>query len=132
MHVQIDRSTIDPNELYYEDPKSMLKLFLRNNEAEMKVSFTGSKGSISSQIEVYGLKGPLFASGKGKTNALAEKDACLEACAKLDRLGILQNTTEAESESFRKMQELLKENEDDGYLDRTCKLDCLYSKETKD
>jgi hypothetical protein len=72
-------------------------------------------------LEIVGLQGAFHAKGRGKKSSSAEKDACLEACYKLERLGILYSTDVGESyrQRNKRLVELVGDNEEDDYLDLT-------------
>ncbi|KAI8895207.1 hypothetical protein BC833DRAFT_602094 [Globomyces pollinis-pini] len=127
----IERSNINQSEYYFQDPKKALKIFLENNGAEMTVAYSQATGLdddedvILAKLEIDGLQGPFMATGKGKKKAKAERDACLEACAKLDKLGILRGTKqtyESTKDREKRLNEIFgDDDEPDSYLDRTQK-----------
>ena len=81
----------------------------------------GPRGEFTATLEITGLQGPLIATGKGKKKPAAEKDACLEACYKLDKLGILRLAQGSLAERSKRLRKELLQDEEDGnnYLDRT-------------
>ncbi|KAJ3324311.1 Kanadaptin [Boothiomyces sp. JEL0866] len=123
----IDRSLIDDNAYYYKDPKKSLKVFLDNNDAEMEITYIEDEEDDEpmkyiAKLEITGLQGPFEASGRGKKKGSAERDACLEACAKLDRMGILKEKAVVESaaEKIKRLKEVYGDDEEDEDLyDRT-------------
>ncbi|KAJ3314592.1 Kanadaptin [Boothiomyces sp. JEL0838] len=123
----IDRSLIDDNAYYYKDPKKSLKVFLDNNDAEMEITFTEDDDDEEplkyiAKLEITGLQGPFEASGRGKKKVSAERDACLEACAKLDRMGILKVKAvhETAAEKIKRLNKVYGDDEEDEDLyDRT-------------
>ena len=64
--------------------------------------------------------GQLSAFGHGTRKTFAEKDACLEACFKLDKLGILRsNSFESAKNRKKRLAEMYGEDEEDDFYDRT-------------
>jgi hypothetical protein len=116
----IDRSLISPEQAYCSDPKKALALFVENNGAESSTSYPKEEGGmVTARIEITGLQGPLFATGMGRRKGQAEKDACLEACYKLDLLGILYEQRGSATDRVKRLREEIEEDEQDNYLDKT-------------
>jgi pSer/pThr/pTyr-binding forkhead associated (FHA) protein len=91
----IDRSTIPNDAFYLKDPRSVLKSWLegRGEELAIRTSHEDDDQVISKIIlPVTTIKGDLIAIGFGRNKKKAERDACLEACAKLDKLEILRGS----------------------------------------
>ncbi|KAJ3272545.1 Esa1p-associated factor [Terramyces sp. JEL0728] len=122
----IDRSLIDDNAYYYKDPKKALKVFLEDNDAEMEITCVEDDEDepmkFIAKLEITGLQGPFEASGRGKKKGSAERDACLEACAKLDRMKILKvkSLVESASEKIKRLKQIYGDDEEDeGLYDKT-------------
>ncbi|KAJ3301121.1 Kanadaptin [Kappamyces sp. JEL0829] len=120
----VDRSLIPHDAPYVADPKKALSLFMENNGAESQISYTevpnpGGPPQVTAKLEITGLQGPLAASGTGKRKGQAEKDACLEACYKLELLGILYDQRGSASDRLKRMRQDIEEDEEDNYLDKT-------------
>jgi hypothetical protein len=123
--VDIDRTVIDETKYYFADPRKVLDEFVSRNEVEKSISYKQIGGKYSefiATLEINGLQGPFNATGKGKKKQLAERDACLEACYKLDKLEILESDSAGQSyqQRSKRLLELIGDDEDDNsYLDRT-------------
>jgi pSer/pThr/pTyr-binding forkhead associated (FHA) protein len=121
----VDRSTIDPNEYYLKDPKKALELWFSNRgeDLEIKVQEDDDKNSVSyiSRIElpIETGSGQLVAIGTGTSKKKSERDACIEACAKLDKLEILRSSDSQRKKYQKRMRELYADDEVDDFYDRT-------------
>lgn len=124
----VDRSTIPSDAPYLSDPKQALTVWLRKENEKMNIKFSedddGDKISYIARIElpIETGQGPLLAIGFGSKKGKAERDACLEACSKLDKLGVLSEN-QAEKQLIQKRLNEIKEEAElnDEYLDRTVK-----------
>ena len=119
----VDRTAISDQNLYFEDPKKALAFFIENNGAESQISYTHSVSNgpreYVAKLEITGLRGPLTAVGKGKKKGNAEKDACLEACYKLEKLGILYLNEGSQADRTKRLRDEYLKEERDNYLDKT-------------
>lgn len=86
----VDRSLIPTDASYVQDPKKVLLKFIESNGCDLQTSYQGEKKVVECHLSITGLDGPVLAKGSGKKKPAAEKDACLEMCFKLEKLGILE------------------------------------------
>jgi hypothetical protein len=120
----IDRKEIDTGASYFEDPKRALEKFVEENDCELSISCkqaNGSSGEYNCSLEINGLQGPFSAKGSGKKANQAERDACVEACYKLEQLGILHmsNIGESYQQRRKRLLEFVGNDDDDDFLDLT-------------
>ncbi len=119
----IDRSLIKPSAFYYNDPKKALEQFVENNQVEYTISCTKQSTNITEffcTLEIIGLRNPFVAHGSGKKKGIAENDAFLEACFKLEQIGILESTDAGYSYSHRRKRILeYMKDEDENFVDLT-------------
>jgi pSer/pThr/pTyr-binding forkhead associated (FHA) protein len=115
----LDRKTLTKQEPYHQDPKHYISNFVSNNKVELVIEYTG-KNIIECLLEINGLIGVFECKGKGKSKAIAEKDACMEACWKLSQMDILESTDQGMSDVQQRKRLLDKLGDDDqGFFDRT-------------
>ena len=114
----LDRGEIGQDHDYCKDPKKYMLGFCENYKASLKLN-TRKEKDFKCELIVEGLKGPFQAQGTGITKILAEKDACLEACAKLDLMDILRDDEGNLNSTVRDLIAQDAEHEQDDYYDRT-------------
>ncbi|ORX87433.1 hypothetical protein K493DRAFT_359887 [Basidiobolus meristosporus CBS 931.73] len=116
----------DENIFYRKDPKKALKNFLENQGEEMEFEVE-EEGTGEERMYLVRVKLPLFETdtygiGQDSKRKDAEKLAALDACIRLDRMGILRNSNESElAKRKNHMKELLgdDDSDDDSFFDRT-------------
>ncbi|KAL2917345.1 hypothetical protein HK105_203009 [Polyrhizophydium stewartii] len=124
----IDIASIDPNAFYFADPRKALRVWFESRGDEMAFQYEeegpGAMRTYTARIElpVETGMGTLSATGRAGRKRDAERNACLEACAKLDKLGVLRGSgAEAAERQKKRMRELYGEDDDDQdtFYDRT-------------
>ncbi|KAI8904741.1 SMAD/FHA domain-containing protein [Gorgonomyces haynaldii] len=115
----IDRSEIPEDASYLQDPKKQLKQWIQNRGEEYEPQFVEKDGDCICRIElpVKTERGKLMAIGHGQNKKKAEKDACLEGCAKLDRMGVLDGGKRWRELQKRRLEDL--EDDEDDFYDLT-------------
>ena len=116
----IDRKQIGHDHDYCQDPRRYLLAFCDKHDAILKFNTLAvNNKEYKCELHIEGLKGPFASLGKGSSKVLAENDACLEACTKLDLMDILRDEHGNLSTYLR--EKLYQEQLDleDEYYDRT-------------
>lgn len=122
----VDRTSINSDAFYMKEPKKILTTWLesRGTELEIKLIINDENDNssfiarISLPIETG--SGQLVAMGHGETKKKAERDACIEACAKLDKLRVLRGSGSQDSKERKRIKKLHTELDGaDDFFDRT-------------
>eukprot|EP00842_Homolaphlyctis_polyrhiza_P000349 jgi/Hompol1/1314/HPOL_005555-RA len=124
----INRSEIDSEAYYNSDPRKALRVWFDargidmtfNTEQEGHGVTRGFVSRIDIPIETS--MGALFGVGRGSRKRDAERDACLEACYKLDKCGLLRGSVAETSIRQKKRAKDIyggDDMDDDSYYDRT-------------
>lgn len=131
---------IPEDAFYLKDPKKSLTIFLDKNGADSQITYQEANKEFTATLEISGLEGPLSATGKGKKKGQAERDAYIEACFKLEKLGILNSQRGSTTERSKRLrEEYLEEEQMNEYLDQTAKgilyycgfFTCIVAKKAK-
>ncbi|CAG8734909.1 39082_t:CDS:10, partial [Gigaspora margarita] len=127
----------DENAYYYKDPKKALRNWLENRgydmEFESEQEGPGHAQIYTSRIqlpEVEDAYGPVYGTGTGSKRRDADRQAAVDACEKLDMLGLLRGGQEEAAARKKRIQHLLdvEDDDDDSFYDRTGQKDRLKSK----
>lgn len=128
----VDVSLIPTDAYYLDDPKKALNMFMDNNGAESQITYNQAASGVGPReftavLEITGLQGPLSATGKGKKKTHAERNACLQACYKLEKLGILRLQQGSAADRTKRLREEYLEEEMDNYLDNAAESKGTFS-----
>ncbi|CAG8492183.1 2259_t:CDS:10 [Dentiscutata heterogama] len=125
----------DENAYYYKDPKKALRNWLENRgydmEFESEQEGPGHARTFTSRIQLPDVEdayGPVYGIGTGSKKRDADRQAAIDACEKLDMLGLLRGGQEEAGK--KRLQHLLdvEDDDDDSFYDRTGQKDRLKSK----
>ncbi|KAJ3300232.1 Kanadaptin [Borealophlyctis nickersoniae] len=123
-----DGGPLDDNAYYHADPKKALRVWLEQRGAELHFHVEeeghgrnrGYVARVDLPIEI-GI-GTLSGIGRSTRKKVAENEAALDACLKLDRKGLLRTSgSEVRKAEKERLRKLLGEDDDDGdsFYDRT-------------
>ncbi|CAG8446679.1 14238_t:CDS:10 [Gigaspora rosea] len=123
----------DENAYYYKDPKKALRNWL---EFESEQEGPGHAQIYTSRIqlpEVEDAYGPVYGIGTGSKKRDADRQAAVDACEKLDMLGLLRGRQEEAAARKKRLQHLLdvEDDDEDSFYDRTGQKDRLKSKKSQ-
>lgn len=124
----IDRSTIDPLSFYLKDPRKVLTDWMKARGEDLIFSTQEEDDSEETnylsriELPIETGSGQLIAIGSGTSKKKSERDACIEACAKLDKLEILRGDGSNRKSNQKRIRELfgdINEDMEDDFYDRT-------------
>ena len=118
--------SIDQDAYYVADPRKSLRVWFESRGEELAFRFE-EEGYGQNKVYVARINvpvqtqmGSVFGTGKGARKKEAERNACLDCCAKLDKLGILRGSVaDSENKQKRRLKDLYGDDGDDAFFDRT-------------
>ncbi|CAG8433261.1 4143_t:CDS:10 [Diversispora eburnea] len=116
----------DENAYYYKDSKKALRNWFENRGYDMEFE--------NEQEDVEDAYGPVYGIGSGPKKRDAERQAAIDACEKLDMLGILRGAQDEILARKKRLKHLLGNNEDednDSFYDRTGQADRVKLKKSQ-
>ncbi|CAG8526260.1 22205_t:CDS:10 [Racocetra persica] len=130
----------DENAYYYKDPKKALRNWLENRgydmEFESEQEGPGHARIFTSRIQLPDVEdayGPVYGIGTGSKKRDADRQAAIDACEKLDMLGLLRAGQDEAAARKKRLQHLLdvESDDEDSFYDRTGQKDRLKSKKSQ-
>ncbi|CAG8741565.1 6408_t:CDS:10, partial [Funneliformis caledonium] len=120
----------DEDAYYYKNPRKALRNWLENRgydlDFENEQEGPGHSRTFTARIrlpDVEDAYGPVYGTGSGSKRKDAEKQASIDACEKLDMLGLLRASQDEASARKKRMRELIgdtdEDDDNDSYYDRT-------------
>ncbi|CAI2174642.1 15706_t:CDS:10 [Funneliformis geosporum] len=110
----------DEDAYYYKDPKKALRNWLENRgydlDFENEQEGPGHSRTFTARIrlpDVEDAYGPVYGTGSGSKRKDAEKQASIDACEKLDMLGLLRASQDEASARKKRIRDLLGDNDED-------------------
>ncbi|KAI8928068.1 hypothetical protein BC831DRAFT_450285 [Entophlyctis helioformis] len=125
---KVDRASIDADAYYYADPRKALRVWFeaRGYDMEFQTEEEGhgvTRGFMARiELPVDTGMGTVYAVGHSSRKKDAERDAALEACVKLDRLGMLRGgVAEVAGKQKKRLKDIYGDDGDDQdtFYDRT-------------
>lgn len=110
---------------YTSDPKTFLRKYLSLQDEELLYEVEEISQEYTVRVRVPYNSTFIIGQGSGGQKRLAEREACLDACTKLDSLGAFKEAFGGGDSEHVRLKKLLKEmdgggdDEEDGYFDRT-------------
>ncbi|RHZ68913.1 hypothetical protein Glove_292g39 [Diversispora epigaea] len=129
----------DENAYYYKDAKKALRNWFENRgyDMEFENEQEGHTRTFTARIQLPDVEdayGPVYGIGSGPKKRDAERQAAIDACEKLDMLGILRGAQDEILARKKRLKHLLGNNEDednDSFYDRTGQADRVKLKKSQ-